>query len=68
MTIRTMTTSHAGSRPGLPGRLSAMLSRFAKAHRDRKDMIRLMELDDHMLADLGLDRADVERAVRDRQL
>jgi uncharacterized protein YjiS (DUF1127 family) len=42
--------------------LARAIRRFVGAIRHRRELSRLAELDDHMLADLGLKRSDVERA------
>lgn len=56
---------------GLPIRLAAAVAairaRLAARRRMRRDLNRLMSLDDHLLDDMGIDRADVERALRGRR-
>jgi uncharacterized protein YjiS (DUF1127 family) len=50
--------------------IARLAATFARARRIRRDTRQLMALSDHMLRDLGLDRAEVERTVglgRDRR-
>ena len=42
----------------MPGFLSTLL-RLARAARNRRHVVALGELDDHLLRDIGLERADV---------
>jgi uncharacterized protein YjiS (DUF1127 family) len=53
-------TLGARSREGLAHAVAAV----ARWHRLRRDTRRLMALDDRMLRDIGLNRGEVERAVR----
>ncbi|MXN66212.1 DUF1127 domain-containing protein [Stappia sp. GBMRC 2046] len=46
---------------------AAALGRFAahmwNAHRNRRQISRLLEMDDHMLADIGVSRTDIQSAL-----
>lgn len=46
----------------MPALLSALLSLGRTAKR-RRDMLALAELDDHILRDIGLQRADIQAAL-----
>ena len=64
---RAATGSPAGGK-GLAGIAAWIVTRIAAAIADelriRRDMRQLMAMDDHMLSDIGLTRADVGSAVR----
>lgn len=46
---------------------AATLARFAahvwNAHRNRRQINKLLEMDDHMLADIGVSRSDIQSAL-----
>jgi len=46
----------------MPGFLSTLL-RLARAARNRRHVVALGELDDHLLRDIGLERADILSAL-----
>ncbi|MBD2751249.1 DUF1127 domain-containing protein [Microvirga sp. BT688] len=46
----------------MPGFLPTLL-RFARALRNRRQVVALGELDDHLLRDIGLERTDVVAAL-----
>jgi uncharacterized protein YjiS (DUF1127 family) len=63
-----MTCIATDSRTRLAPRLT-LLERWHRLNRYRERAVaahRLRQLDDHLLRDIGIDRADIERAVRGR--
>lgn len=63
-------TSSRGATPSLFARLAAAwrahAARRAETRRMRDDMERLMVLDDRLLADMGIDRLDIEKRLGGR--
>ncbi len=51
-----------------PGFIRARLARAAKALRLKRDIADVNAMDDHMLRDIGLNRADISFAVRTGRL
>ncbi len=52
-----------GNQPGLLHTVSGWFRHAFKAWNDRREIARLADLDDHLLADLGLNRGDVREAL-----
>jgi uncharacterized protein YjiS (DUF1127 family) len=48
----------------LCARLAAMLARLAEADRRNRDILRLREMPDYLLRDIGLDRGDISHRAR----
>ena len=65
--IRSVTPHVSATRPSLAVRAGGGILRFvtelAKALRDRREVKRLIELDDRALRDIGLTRSEVEGAL-----
>lgn len=51
------------ARPFRLGGLRATLAALLRRYMERRDIARLADLDDHLLADLGLERNDVRWAL-----
>lgn len=71
--IATPTSAFTPSRAGTPSLFARFMAawrahaaRRAEARRMRDDMERLMVLDDRLLADMGIDRLDIERRLGGR--
>jgi uncharacterized protein YjiS (DUF1127 family) len=58
-----LTESRPFDRPHIPtGLLAAIVDRVGAYRRNRRALRDLTEMDDHMLLDIGLSRADIVRA------
>ena len=57
--------SHSGAsrKPGFAVRIGALLDTVAKWQERRRQRLALAALDDHMLSDIGITRADVDAEV-----
>ena len=53
----------ASRKPGFAVRIGALLDTVAKWQQRRRQRLTLAALDDHMLSDIGITRADVEAEV-----
>jgi uncharacterized protein YjiS (DUF1127 family) len=51
--------------PRTPALLDGLLARARRRHAERLARHRLHALDDHLLRDIGLDRASIDRALRE---
>lgn len=53
-------------RPSLTGRIIAIAQRAVGNWKNRRTARRLLELDDHMLTDIGVTRGDVQQMLANR--
>jgi uncharacterized protein YjiS (DUF1127 family) len=51
--------------PRTPTLIGSLLARARRGHAERLAHQRLHALDDHLLRDMGLERASIDRALRD---
>ena len=56
-------TRAVGGGVSLPLRLSNLVARLYRAWRHRRDVERLLAMDDYLLSDIGLNRYDVQTAL-----
>jgi uncharacterized protein YjiS (DUF1127 family) len=61
--MRTLSLTDAGERRKSRSMVAALFSRIIRALERRRAVHDLMQLDDHMLSDIGVTRADIHRAV-----
>jgi uncharacterized protein YjiS (DUF1127 family) len=61
--MRALSLIDAGQRRNFRLSVLALFSRIIRALERRRAVHELVQLDDHMLSDIGLTRADIHRAV-----
>ena len=61
--MRSLSLTDAGERRKSRHVVSALFSRILRALERRRAVHELMQLDDHVLSDIGITRADIHRAV-----
>jgi uncharacterized protein YjiS (DUF1127 family) len=61
--MRVLSLIDAGERRNFRRPISALLGRIIRALERRRAVHELMQLDDHMLSDIGITRADIHRAA-----
>ncbi len=63
-TVPSASYRGASRKPGFAVRIGALLDVAAKWQERRRQRMALAAMDDHMLCDIGLSRADVEHEVQ----